>query len=361
MKNTININELNARIASGRIKATRHPDLDLTIYNYTKRTQYDSLWDEYTKMCRGLILDSDGEIVARPFKKFFNLNEVPETKIENLPNRKRLGYPTFSEKYDGVLGILYPEKKLSAISTRGAFKSEYAVWATDWIRKKGFSMDDFWEGYTYCFEIVYPGSKIVIDYGERSELILLAVLNNNGKDELDYIREAQQLGFSYAEEFPFTEIDDAINWLKDFKGDEREGLVMKYDTGLRVKIKSDDYRRIHKILTGLSARDIWESLKAGQSLDLIIAIAPDEMYDSIRSCEKDLTTAKDALMTKAQGVAQEASSLTTRREQAEYILNHAKPISGAVFALIDGDGKKATQLIWQALKPDFELFKSSEF
>lgn len=350
----INLDAINARIASGLIKATRHPDLDLTIYNYTKRTQYDSLWDEYTKMCRGLILDLDGNIIARPFSKFFNLNEVPETKIENLP----IGFPTFSEKIDGVLGVLFTEKTLPAISTRGEFKSEYALWATDWIRKKEYSMDDFREGYTYCFEIVYPGSRIVIDYGDRAELILLAVLNNEGGEEKDYIKEAQELGLSYAEEYAFNDIEMATEWLDQFKGTEREGLVMKYNNGLRVKIKSDDYRRIHKILTGLSARDIWESLRTGQSLEPILEIAPDEMYDWIRKIESDLTKAKESMLAQAREVARDAGKLTTRREQAEYVLSHAKAISGAVFALLDGKDEKAVQSVWQALKPEFEPFKA---
>lgn len=351
--NLISIEEINARIASGLIKSRKHRELDYTIYNYTKRTQYDNLWDFYTRTCRGLILDSSGEIIARPFEKFFNLGETQETMIPNLPD----GYPRITEKLDGMLGILFPEKTMPAIATRGDFESGYTKWATDWIRAKGYSMDDFKLGYTYCFEIVYPGSKIVIDYGERAELILLAVLNNDGRDELDHIKEAKELGFSYANEYSFTEIDDAINWLDGFKGDEREGLVMKYSNGLRVKIKSDDYKRIHKILTGLSAKDIWDSLRSGKSLEPILELAPDEMYGWIQNVEFDLRTAKEALMEKVLAVARDARPFTTRREQAEYVLRHPKAISGAVFALIDGRVERAEQLVWQALKPEFETFK----
>lgn len=304
-------------------------------------------------MCRGLILDSEHEIVSRPFKKFFNLNETQETMIENLPPE----FPKFSEKFDGVLGILYPEKQFPAISTRGEFKSEYTIWATKWLREKGFVMDDFKPDYTYCFEIVYPGSKIVIDYG-RSELVLLAVLNNDGKDELDYIQEAQELGFSYADEYPFTEIDDAINWLNDFKGDEKEGLVMKYSNGLRVKIKSDDYKRIHKILTGLSTIDIWDSLRAGKSLDPILEIAPDEMYGWIREKSDKMTALKENIVSQARRVARDAGALSTRKEQAEFILRHDKAISGAIFALVDGKEEWAEQLVWGVIKPKFELFNN---
>ena len=108
---------------------------------------------------------------------------------------------------------------------------------------------------------------------------------------------------------------------------------------------------------GLSARDIWESLRAGKSLDPILDIAPDEMYDWIRTFEKDFITAKDGLMMKAQGVARDARKLTTRREQAEYVLSHAKTISGVVFPLLDEKVERAEQAAWGMLKPSGKCFK----
>lgn len=38
-----------------------------SMYNYTAKAQYDKLWNEVTLQCRGLILDGDGNVVARPF------------------------------------------------------------------------------------------------------------------------------------------------------------------------------------------------------------------------------------------------------------------------------------------------------
>lgn len=82
----IDLTELRKRIEAGLILTDKHPELDLYIYNYTKRTQYERMWDRYTRICRGLILNSSGNIVSRPFPKFFNLNETPETLAQNLPN-----------------------------------------------------------------------------------------------------------------------------------------------------------------------------------------------------------------------------------------------------------------------------------
>ena len=49
-----------------------HPSLPLTIWNYTEKVQYEGLWDDITLMSRGLVTDDKGNVVARPFKKFFN-------------------------------------------------------------------------------------------------------------------------------------------------------------------------------------------------------------------------------------------------------------------------------------------------
>ncbi len=32
-----------------------HPTLDLTIWNYSPKVQYEKLWDEVTIQCRGLV------------------------------------------------------------------------------------------------------------------------------------------------------------------------------------------------------------------------------------------------------------------------------------------------------------------
>ncbi len=75
--------------------------MDLEICNYTPKTQYDKLWDAYTLISRGLILDSEHNILSKPFSKFFNLNETPETTLSNLP----VEVPLITEKLDGDIHL----------------------------------------------------------------------------------------------------------------------------------------------------------------------------------------------------------------------------------------------------------------
>ncbi|MCU0391918.1 MAG: hypothetical protein MUE81_12430 [Thermoflexibacter sp.] len=59
---------LHQLIDEGYIYAQQHPDSELTIYNYSPKAQYERVWNEWTLLCRGLIMDRDYQIIARPFR-----------------------------------------------------------------------------------------------------------------------------------------------------------------------------------------------------------------------------------------------------------------------------------------------------
>lgn len=354
---TMDMVEIKKRIDDGLITVRKHPFLNIFIYNYTTKTQYSGLWDQYTERCRGLMTDENGNILNNPFPKFFNLGEKEYTKIENLSAEM----PSITEKLDGMLGILYEEGDSAAISTRGTFDSTYAEWATNWLRLKGFKLDDFKKGFTYLFEIIYPGNRIVVDYKGRTELVLLAVRNNCDKTELNHVEEAQRLGLSYAKEYSFGNISDASEYLESRKGIESEGLVCRYSNGLRIKIKSVDYKRLHKILTGMSARDIWTSLRDTGSIDGIIDSVPDEFFKWVKKVEAELRTSKMEVMSKALTIALGAKRLGSRIEQAQYITRcteGTRGLGGIAFLLLDGKVDKAESSAWKMIRPSGELFKA---
>ena len=349
--------EIKKRIDDGLITVRKHPFLNIFIYNYTVRTQYGGYWDKYTERCRGLITDENGNILNNPFPKFYNLGEKEYTKIENLPSE----VPKITEKLDGMLGILYEEGDNVAISTRGMFESPYAEWATNWLRLKGFKLDDFKKGFTYLFEIIYPGSRIIVDYRGRAELVLLAVRNNCNNEELSHLAEAQRLGLSYANEYSFVNISDASEYLESRKGTESEGLVCRYSNGLRIKLKSVDYKRLTKILTGISARDIWESLRDTGSVDGIIDNVPDEFFQWVKKVEMDLRVSKLEVMNKAMAIAIGAKKIGSRIEQARYITGCAEGtngLGGIAFLLLDGRIEKAEISAWKMIRPSGEIFKA---
>jgi RNA ligase len=140
----------------GLLYSQVHPNLPLTIWNYTERVQYENLWDDITLMCRGLVTDNEGNIVARPFRKFFNIEENKHT-----PTRDFDVY----EKMDGSLGIFFYYKGEPVFATRGSFTSEQAIKGKEILNKYNWEYGTY-EGYTYLFEIIYPENKIVVDYNQ---------------------------------------------------------------------------------------------------------------------------------------------------------------------------------------------------
>lgn len=246
-------------------KFLKHPAIlhkfygDLVIFNYSKNCQYERLWDDYSLQSRGLIVDRHtGEIYALPFPKFFNLNEMPETSLENLPDEPF----TATVKMDGVLGISYIYNGTYNVATRGSFESPWAVWATEWMNDpRNMNRLGMNPRYTYLFEIISPMSQIVVDYQGKEALVLIGVVDRFTGRELPHselIDEALLIGVEPVESVEFNSIEEMVLRSKEIPKDH-EGWVVTFKSGLKLKIKGEEYRRIFKFLTYASPIAFWEA------------------------------------------------------------------------------------------------------
>ena len=118
MKYDLNI--LSKYIDEGLVIKQVHSTLPLSIYNYSRECQYSGKWDDITLNCRGLVLDNDGNVIAKPFPKFFNYEEL---KPEDIPNENFEVY----EKMDGSLGSVFNYDGEWYMATRGSFQSDQAI------------------------------------------------------------------------------------------------------------------------------------------------------------------------------------------------------------------------------------------
>jgi RNA ligase len=138
------LEKLNKYYEDGLLYKQVHPTLPLTIWNYTETVQFEGKWDEITLMCRGLVTDDKGNIVARPFNKFFNIEEGKYTPTENFE---------VWDKMDGSLGIVFWYEGQWIVATRGSFTSDQAIKGTELLKK--YNTDIMFRHLTYCFEIIY--------------------------------------------------------------------------------------------------------------------------------------------------------------------------------------------------------------
>ncbi len=336
----MNIELIKEMISENYIRVQKHPDHELYIYNYTAKAQYDRAWNETTISCRGVILDGDDNIVARPFPKFFNLGEMEDQIIPNEP------FEVF-EKMDGSLGILYWIDDTPYIASRGSFISEQAVKANDMLNGKyADAISKLDKGITYLFEIVYPSNRIVVDYKSDEELVLLAMINTETGAELDMY----EIGFPLVKRY--DGLDD-IHKLKELELENKEGFVIKFKSNYRLKVKFEEYTRVHRIVTQVTARSIWEYLKSGQTMDEIIERVPDEFFDWVKKTKADLENAFSEIEAISKA---EFKVLDTRRETAAYF--QACKYPAIMFKILDDESYE--EIIWKMLRPAHERPFSNE-
>lgn len=324
---------LDSMVEQGWLRSQRHPDADLWIYNYTEKTQFENHWTPETLACRGLILDAEGGVVARPFQKFFNYGDP---QIGELPMEPF----TVREKFDGSLGIAYwlPGEVDPRIATRGSFTSEQAIEGTRMIQGRELN----WEwGITPLFEIVYPENRIVVDYGDRRELILLTAIHNETGEEVPF----HEWIWERAEALDEPSLTSLLNRDRP----NAEGYVVTFRSGLRVKIKHAEYVRLHKLITEVNARHIWEILGAEGDLASMLDGIPDELHQWIQKVQLDLFDSFMAIESAAADVFVERPETDDRRTLANYF-KASEANTAVLFKMLDG--KPYRDLIWKAIKPE---------
>jgi RNA ligase len=250
----VNEKELREMMDAGYINMQMHPSAPLYIYNYSKMCQIDKMWNDTTEKCRGLIVDSNDNIVSRPFPKFYNFEEFGDPSI--VPN---LPFEVY-EKLDGTLGIMYWIDNQPLISTRGSFTSDQAIHATHILHTK---YKDTWKSLdkskTYLFEIIYPEDLHVVTYKGIDDIFLLAVIDTEAGSDEDI--------YNYSNLFQVTKKYDCDDWRNVrnlFSGNNREGFVVKFSNGFRMKLKYQEYMRLHFLKAGFTENRIFEYISNGE-------------------------------------------------------------------------------------------------
>lgn len=335
------IDELRKLEAEKKISLRPNETGNLLIANYTPTVQFEGSWDDTVAQCRGLIVDLNGNVVKRPFRKFHNIEEHDP---KDIPTNE--SFEVF-DKLDGSLGILYRDG-YNKIATRGAFYSEQAMKGTNilWQKYEKY-IPTFNDDYTYLFEIIYPDNRIVCDYGDDEKLVLLAIIDTeSGKDQniddFDWPDKVKR----------FNGISDLNEIRELLENDTDEGVVIKFTSDFRIKVKFAEYCRLHRILTQISSKVIWEHLKDGLPFDDILERVPDEFYDWVKDTKADLESKYleiyNVVMDDYAEIKKEVAKKSFTKKYPHQILNMFK-----------SDEERVREQIWRMLKPEYEKpFKS---
>ncbi len=347
------LNTLEKYYQNGLLHKQTHPNHDLTIWNYSPKVQYEKLWDDITIQCRGLVTNSKGEIVARPFKKFFNYDEHTP---EEIPNE----YFEVYEKMDGSLGILFNYNNEWIIATRGSFTSSQSIRGKELLEK--YNYNRLHPDYTYLFEIIYKENRIVCDY-DFEDIVLLGMIHTKSGDEINIHNNQEDIRFKnmisnigFRVVMLYKTWGESYDLLQDEIPKDKEGYVIRFKNGFRMKIKGDEYKRLHRILTNVSNRDIWEYLKENKPFDDILDKVHDEFYNWVKETARDLKIKFEDIDSNYNDIFTSINTIN-RKDFAEKAKHH--PHSSILFAMYDG--KPTHNIIWKLIYPDYtKPFKKEE-
>jgi RNA ligase len=393
----LDVAELEASIEAGWVRVVKHSELPLTLYTYAELAQFDAVWNDATRKCRGLVVDSSGEIVAFCMPKFFNYSEYVNGKsyAQGLPLTE--DFQIFS-KMDGSMATVFFYAGEWHVATKGSFHSDQAVWATKYLRDKiitgccihpgeGNAPDCVWcwfnpllVDYTYVCEIIYPDNRIVVDYGSREDLVLItSYWNLTGEEVLNQVvkNDWNPIGSSVPEFEPQGVSLDDLQTMADVNilfgegsdydettsGIEAEGYVIRFSSGTRCKIKLGDYLRLHKVLTGCTERTIWEVVSQGLDLYGYLENVPDEFRDWVISVNnsliKDVYDYIDHVNETFDNILKELDfnrdhlpvAGEYRKEFALLVASKYNLVRPGLFFLLDQNNKKLEELAWKLFKP----------
>ena len=320
----LDVKKLRQHINDGLVTERFHNTLPLAIYCYGRKAVYEQHWDDVTRKTRGLIVDlTTGDIIARPYEKFFALgqNEYHDREYDILA--EELGPPTVTEKVNGSLGIFWRYGIHWGVASKGSFHSPHAEFATKWLENRVEENGPlvFPEGYTPVFEIICQEIQPhVIKYPEDG-LVLIGLIKLDTGEEVSY-NVLDDYGFKNCLCVPFQG-HSHVDYLFEMDSANYEGVVLTYDRPgrdpFKIKIKFPTFLKNRK--------EFYKNLQR-------VAHHDDEKYEEIFN--RSTKILQDAL-----------TYCTTRKEVAEFFIKNDPEVAPVCFAMLDEEDHK--KIIWRII------------
>lgn len=324
--------KLHQHIKDGYVRVQKHPTKDLYIYNYTQKTQSERKWDDITRKCRGLVLNSKGKVIIECPEKFFNQGE-PEAAEVNLNNC------IISEKLDGYYISIKIDYEYGAIITsRGSFDNKYVRAVHNFLTNNVVKQLPI--GYTFFCELLqdFPGDESIIVMKHPTPKLVCWAIKDTQHSELLALQGTWPL--DCAQRFTTDE-------MRKYLDGEVEGVVIQDMQSLeRVKVKTDWFIKMHRMISGCTKKRVWEILKDGG----VVEDYPfqDELLPQIQSWEHELRSDFEQALSEA-WVWHDKVAEKTDKEVGLMEIPH--PYKALVFALRKDRIQQAYDALWKTLKP----------
>jgi RNA ligase len=209
--------------------------------------------------------------------------------------------------------------------------------------KTMYDISRFDKDLAYSVEIIYPENRIVVDYGDAVKLVFLAAFYKDGTEAFPDVTGS---GMPVVETYDYTD----YNTIKGLNWTNCEGFVVRFiSSGKRIKIKFDNYVRLHGLETSLSNITVWKKWSTGMPIAEAIEGVPDELFEWFTGLWNGFDEAKADIMTQLEATYKELySTCASRKEFAKAVLGSGSG-SKLLFALYEG--KSISSSVVDMVKP----------
>lgn len=252
----------------------------------------DPIGSSIRRECRGLIFDKNGKLISRPYHKFFNAGEKQETQINKI---NLYDSHVILEKLDGSMVRTIPTPEGFRLATKSGITDtsmNAEVFIADKPKYREYILKTV-QDFTHIFEWVSRKDRVVIDYPEDN-LILTGVRSTKTGG---YITYDTMKAIADMADIPVVKAIDGlpsqislmkrphIHLLVDTirEWDDGEGVVLRFNTGNMVKVKSKDYVLKHSSIETLKHEKNVIALIIEDSVDDAIPLLTPE--DAKKLCE----------------------------------------------------------------------------
>lgn len=259
---------------------------NLVLFKYS---QIDSdFFNPIVQECRGIILEKDTwRVVAYAFRKFGNFGEsyVDEIDWESaVVETKEDGSLIKVYFYDGewrvgTNGTIFAE---NAELNAGPYKNFRQLFDAA-AEKCGLDFSRLNRYYTYIFELCSEFNQVVCPQSEI-RLIHIGTRNNRTFQEVE-----ADIGIPHPQRYALSSLEDCIAMAKTFDF-TKEGFVVKDKNYNRIKVKSEDYVRVHRLANN-------GSMTEERAIELIRANELDEFFTYFPQYREYIERVKEEIST----------------------------------------------------------------
>lgn len=286
-------------------------DEKFLLIRYGLAEMQEGMWTNQNSIyreCRSVVINLEKEqLIITPFRKFFNLNEVEENKIEVVSDKiTKAKIVEVADKLDGSMhSVRWYNNDIFYTGSMAINKKD------SWRLQEGYKMltDNHIQMFkendklTFTFEYISLKDAHVVMYKKSDEgLYLIGIRDISTGRQFSYgelVEIANKYGIK-AVKLESKTLQQMIEEMKLHKSDEKEGWVLNID-GHFIKIKCDDYVYIHRILDKLSSINVIIQAVAEESYDDLISKVPEKyrerinkiarfLMDHVRKTNKEIKT-----------------------------------------------------------------------